>query len=274
MSTEKAARIRRKLMAMLDNCQIYPRKNADLDEVSLALFARMAELHGSICVLVAKGKRRDAVILGRTLCEAVISHYWLTNRDTDTRIDRYIKFGGQVRLESMARVKEIFGYIHVPSDKTEIMLLKQAEALFPKGSYKWNNVGIGDMAREPDEYEARADGTSANLSPQHRLFYFWFSLLSHPCIHALECFLPLSGKPFGSAKPSYSYRTIPELYVVFLSTCWLLQIAVRINQVLKLRLDTKLSGIFDEIRRKKALSGAPLAASPQKGSAGSRPKAR
>ena len=34
MSTEKAECIRRKLMALLDNCQIYPRINAHLDSVS------------------------------------------------------------------------------------------------------------------------------------------------------------------------------------------------------------------------------------------------
>ena len=59
------------------------------------MYSRMAELHESLCILVDQGRRRDAAILARTLCEAQISYYWLTNKDITERFNRYIKFGAQ-----------------------------------------------------------------------------------------------------------------------------------------------------------------------------------
>jgi len=115
MSVPKASRIRRKLVALIDECEIYPRRNSHIDAVSLALFSRMAELHKTICYLAGRSLHRDAVILARTLCEAHISLYWLTNKNSDKRIDRYVKFWGQVRRQNMVRVEKHFGYKHTPS---------------------------------------------------------------------------------------------------------------------------------------------------------------
>jgi len=219
-----------------------------LDSVSLALFGRMAELHESICLLASKGRRRDAVILGRTLCEAAITLYWLTNdQESDQRINRYIKFGGQVILENMARVEKHFGYKHVPRRKAEIQLLQEARILFRNDRYKWNDVPIGRMAAEPDSYSEKIGGKSSNVEAQYEIFYFWFSLLAHPSIKGIQNFLPKWGIPFECSRFN-PHQSIPEQHVVFLSTCWLFSIASRIATMLKLRRDSRLWQIWDRIK--------------------------
>jgi hypothetical protein len=95
LSVRRARNIRRALVALIDQSDIRPRKHSHLESISLALFARMAELHKTICLLASRKRLRDAVILARTLCEANITLYWLTNeQESDQRIDRYVAFGG------------------------------------------------------------------------------------------------------------------------------------------------------------------------------------
>ena len=104
-SVQRARSIQRALVSLIDRSEICPRRYSHLESISLALFARMAELHETICLLASKKRLRDAVILGRTLCEANITLYWLTNDpNSDERINRYVTFGGQVTLENMARI--------------------------------------------------------------------------------------------------------------------------------------------------------------------------
>ena len=250
LTAAKARKVRRALVALIDRSKICPRRNSYLDSVSLALFARMAELHETLCLLASKKRLRDAVILGRTLCEAAISLYWLSNdRDTDERINRYVKFGGQVTLENMERIKKYFGYEHVPKDRREIQLLKEAAILFKNDRYKWNHVSIGRMAAEPDSYEQGPTGEAVNIEAQSKLFYFWFSLLAHPCIKAIENFLPMWGVPFKCFRPT-RHQTIPEQYVVFLSTCWLISIVLRISKFSVIKKREELDRFWDMLKAK------------------------
>jgi hypothetical protein len=208
----------------------------------------MAELHETICLLASKNRLRDAVILGRTLCEANISLYWLTNdRGSDERINRYLKFGGKVTLENMIRTKKYFSYEYVPKEKWEIALLKEAEAMFRNDRYKWNNTPIGKMATESDSYEAPPTGKASSMEPVYELFYYWFSLLAHPCIKAIENFLPAWGVPFKCFRPS-AHQTIPEKHVVFLSTCWLFSMALRISKFSLIRRGDKLDRIWERLK--------------------------
>lgn len=242
-----ANRIRRSLVRIVDGCEIYPRRGTHLDSVSLAMFARMAELHEGVCFLTQKGRRRDGAILARTLCEAAITYNWLTNGPTENRIDRYLKYWGKVRQVNMDRIPKYFGYTYTPTDPVEIRLINEAKVLFRQN--QWNEKNISDMAQEPIEGETNPDGTHVNLSAQYELFYFWLCLTSHPTIMAIKCFLPGPGQPFSSSSRPRPYVSIPESYLLFLSTVWLFQITRRINQTLKLRRDTELNTIFGKIKK-------------------------
>ena len=249
-SVQRARSIRRALVSLIDRSEICPRKYSHLESISLALFGRMAELHETICLLASKKRLRDAVILGRTLCEANITLYWLTNDpNSNERMNRYVTFGGQVTLENMARIKKHFNYEYVPKDRREIALLKEAGILFRNDRYKWNPIPIGKMAREADFYGPAAPGEPSSMEPVYELFYFWFSLLAHPCIEAIQNFLPASGVPFKCFRPS-PRETLPENHVVFLSTCWLFSIALRISKFSLVRRGDELDRIWKELKRK------------------------
>ena len=246
MSADKARRIRRILLNLVDKSEIYPRRGTHIDSVSLALFWRMAELHESICSLVVRGHRRDAAVLGRTLCEALITCYWLTNKDQDRRFDRYVNFWGKVRHENIARTTKYFNYRYVPKSPIEISLIEHAKAEFRRN--QWNEKHLADMAREALEGERRPDGTCVSLDQDYELFYFWLSLASHPSVMAIECFLPSTGEPFDSARPPRPYLNPAEDKLVFLSTIWLFRILMRINKTLKLKYDARLERIFRAIK--------------------------
>src|SRR5437867_2603056 len=104
LTVGKARDLRERMHAILNEAGVYPRPGSDIDTISLALYRRMAELHESICILVERDCRRDAVILGRTLLEAQITYYWLTNKDLATRFNRYLMFAAQVRLLGIKRL--------------------------------------------------------------------------------------------------------------------------------------------------------------------------
>jgi len=248
-SVKRARSIRRALVNLIDKSQICPRRNTHLDSVALALFSRMAELHETICLLASKGRLRDAVVLARTLCEANISLYWLTNdRESDERVDRYVMFAGQVTLENMVRIKRHFSYDYVPKDPREINLLKQATILFRKDRYRWNPVPIGQMAAESDTFGPVPPGKPSSMEPVYELFYYWFSLLAHPCIEAIENFLPPWGIPFKCGRPS-THQSLPERHVVFLSTCWLFSMALRISKFSLIRSEDELGRIWARLKR-------------------------
>ncbi len=247
MNVARAETIRRKLVNLIDRCAVYPRQTTHEDSVGLAIFSRMVELHKSICLLVKTGHRRDAVILARTLCEAVLIHYWLTNRDSADRHDRYVKYWALVRGENISRIQKYFAYSYAPKNKDEKRLIDEAKYIFKKGR-TWNNVTIANMANEPDEYVKIASGTSPNLFAQYELFYFWCSLVAHPTIVAIECFYPDAGVPFSARKKPEDYQILPETAVVSLATVWLFAIALRLNQSLGLRRDGQLDKIYQLIK--------------------------
>jgi len=248
-SVKRARSIRRALVDLIDKSRIYPRRSSHLESVALALFARMAELHETICILASKERLRDAVVLARTLCEANISLYWLTNdRDSDERVDRYVAFAGQVTLENMVRTKKHFGYEYVPKDPREISLLREARILFRNDRYKWNPIPIGQMAAELDTLGPALPGKPSSMEPVYELFYYWFSLLAHPCIKAIENFLPPWGTPFKCARPS-THQSLPEGHVVFLSTCWLFSMALRISKISLTRRVDKLGRIWARLKQ-------------------------
>ncbi|MFZ0959886.1 MAG: DUF5677 domain-containing protein [Terriglobia bacterium] len=250
LSLRRARNIRRALVALIDRSQIRPRKYPHLESISLALIARMAELHETICLLASRKRLRDAVILARTLCEANITLYWLTNeQESDQRIDRYVTFGGQVQLLNMERVKKYFRYDYVPKNKLELDLLEDARVRFQNDRYKWNNVPISKMAAERDIYDPVSTGTPPSMQPVYELFYYWCSLLAHPCIKAIENFLPRWGVPFKCFQPS-AHQTVPEMHVVFLSTCWLFSMAVRISKITLVRKGDQLDQIWERLKRK------------------------
>jgi hypothetical protein len=249
MSLRKANRIRRRLAEIVDTCEIYPRRGTHLDSVSLALFSRMVELHQGVCLLAKSGHRRDGAILLRTLCEAVIIYYWLTNTDTEDRFDRYLKYWGKVRNENMKRVAKYFGHRYTPTSSTELSILKEAEALFQRN--RWNEKDVFEMAREPIKGEMKPDGTEVDLSAQYELSYYWLCQVSHPTIMAIECFLPWPREPYSSSRPPRPYVSIPESFLLFLSTVWLFKITRRLNQTLDLHRDTELDRIFGEIKKNK-----------------------
>jgi hypothetical protein len=210
----------------------------------------MAELHETICLLASRKRLRDAVILARTLCEANITLYWLTNeQQSDERIDRYITFGVQVQLVNMERVKKYFRYDYIPKSKLELDLLKEARVRSQNDKYRWNNVPISKMAAERDIYDPASTGTPPSMQPVYELFYYWCSLLAHPCVKAIESFLRPWGVPFKCFRPS-PHQTVPEMHVVFLSTCWLFSMALRISKITLVRKGDQLDRIWKKLKTK------------------------
>ena len=203
----------------------------------------MAELHKTICFLVGRSLHRDAVILARTLCEAHISLYWLTNKDLHKRFDHYFKFWGQVRSLNKNRVKKWFNYEYTPIDSLEIELIEEARNIFKEASLQWNEKSIRKMAAENDEYEQKPDGSPINLLFQYEMLYFWFSLQSHPSIFAIQNFLPHSGRAFLSSRFPLKWQSLPEKEVVALSTIWLFAITDRVNSALNLGKERDLKQI-------------------------------
>gem|GEM_PF-3912549 len=210
----------------------------------------MAELHESVCVLAQTGRRRDAVILGRTLCEAAIVIRWLTNHDDDDRLDRYVGFGGQVLRKLIAGAEKYMGYKDSPPEWVE-RVIKESAKLFKEGASQWSVEGIRKMAEETDFHERSPDGKPVNLDPQHGVSYFLFSLHSHPTIWTIQNFLPAHGEALKSLSQSSGYRDIAELVAVRFCTVWLYYVGARVNLVLRLRKDKQLSQIWEEIKTAK-----------------------
>jgi hypothetical protein len=249
MSVREANSIRRKLFRLIDKCEIYPRANTNEDKIALALFSRMGELHKSICALARLDLRRDAVILGRTLCEGNITYYWLTNNEAESRFERYAAFGAQVRHLNVELAERYFAYRHIAADKQERRLLEEAAAHLKPLERQWNRRSISKMAGVPDTYNVGSAATSTGLTSRYDLAYFWFSLHSHPCVWAVRCFLPPPGEVYRSSRAPRRVRDIAERHVVFLSTLWLYSMALRVNNVFGLRRSSQFRQILWQISR-------------------------
>jgi hypothetical protein len=247
MNARQARGIRTRLQNILDSSRIYPRRGTAVDTVSLAMFLRMCELHETICLLATKKRYRDAVILARTLLEAAISLYWLTNKDVEYRFDRYLYVLGKVHKDNIAVVEKYYGHKHT-STKAERELVRETEKLFKHFGKQWNDVKISQMAEENDSFETLPGGAPVNLAIQYDLFYWWFSLLAHPSIEAIQNFVPLTGKPFNTRRAPSPRRTLQEDQVVVLATTWLFMIASRIDTALDLKQDKAIHKTLAKIK--------------------------
>ena len=250
MTVRQARGIRKTLKRIIDSCDVYPRKGTFVDSVSLALFLRMCEVHETICILVGKGLHRDAVVLGRGLCESAITHYWMTNKDVNRRFDRYVHFLGKIQKQNIAVVEKHYGHKQALT-KEQLDLVRETEKHFKNFGKQWNDVKIGEMAYEADAYETLPDGSSVNMAVSYDLFYWWFSLLAHPSIEAIQNFLPPQGSVFRSSRKPTVRRTLQEDEVLFLSTTWLLMIASRIDTVMSLGQDKEFEKTLLRIRKSK-----------------------
>lgn len=252
MEVSKARDIRAQMCTVLDECDIYPRRGSEVDAASLALFLRMAEIHESVCILVELGRHRDAVILARTICEAQIDYYWLTNKDITERFDRYIQFGKQIRALNDRRLRLFYDFEEDPLSEENRELIAGIEETFGNKT-QWNKLTVKQMAEEPDEFDPDVDKTSTTPNAQYELFYFWFSLFAHPCAEAIQNFFPPAGEPFTTGRAPDSWSGIPEETVIFFATTWLFTIFARIDLALGLQQDPRVSEIFAQCQ-----TNAPL----------------
>lgn len=210
----------------------------------------MCELHETVCILVGKGLYRDAVVLSRTLCEAVISYNWLTNKDINRRFSRYVYFKGKIQSQNIEVVQKHFKLKHTLTLEQKA-LNRETERLFKDFTKQWNDVTLSRMAHEADTYETIAADSLGNMVVTYELFYWWFSLHAHPSIEAIQNFLPPTGKPFRTTRTPASHQTLQERVVMFQSTFWLFLIANRIDSVMALGQDAPLKRVLNAINRTK-----------------------
>jgi hypothetical protein len=160
--------------ASVESLRIYPRLNVDLDRVMLTLLLRCVRTAKSVCILAEQRLGDEAFILSRTVLELCFNTYFIANKDSEGRAERYMEYFGREREHLVKLMTKYQASVDSFSPDHE-RLLEMAKQF--KSTHSWGaGGGISAMAREKPQWN---DGEPP--PPTEYWYDVIYRSLSHVC---------------------------------------------------------------------------------------------
>jgi len=108
---EKIKRVLKAIASLeryLNRSQITPATGLLRSAVLLPLLSKALTVGRAICVLVDAGFPAEAFGMSRTIIEMFFTVRYITNKDTERRAERYVKYHARVRVEWKKIIDEHF----------------------------------------------------------------------------------------------------------------------------------------------------------------------
>jgi hypothetical protein len=186
----------RRLERYLNDLKIMPATAVFRSAVLLPLLSKTLTTARAVCASVEAGFPAEAFATTRTLLEIFFTVRYFTNKDTEKRIERYVKYFARVRVEWKKVIEE-----HLPVSAAHLKALdpeivKHAKEF--KSKSQWNEEGVilRVMAMEPDTFEVDDHGIGINSKFDYDAIYFWTSQYVHTTVEAMEGHAVAPGEVF------------------------------------------------------------------------------
>jgi uncharacterized protein DUF5677 len=189
-TTRRVIKEIRRLERHLNGLKVIPATRFYRTAVILPLLSKALTVGRAVCALIDAGFPAEAFATSRTLIEIFFCVRYITNKDTENRARRYVKYHARVRLEWKSIIEKYFPK-SVPNLRTlDTLVLETAKEY--KSKTHWTEAGGQTklMALEEDTVEVDGLGNPFKSEFDYEALYFWTSHYVHATvegIHAHAC---------------------------------------------------------------------------------------
>jgi Family of unknown function (DUF5677) len=177
----------RRLERFINGWKMIPATAVRRNRVFLALISKALTVGRAICVLAKTGFGAEAFGLSRTLIDVYFSVRYMSNKDTEARVDTYADYEARVHKEWVRIYTKYYpaaALKYPPPSQPEIMKLAEK---YPS-KHQWSGLGgqAKFMALEPDSFETNELGQPITSEFDYEAQYSWTSHFVHVTVKALE----------------------------------------------------------------------------------------
>ena len=150
--------------------------------VILPLLSKALTVSRAICALVDAGFPAEAFATSRTLLEILFSLRYITNKFTEERANKYLKYQARVQLEwikiTQKHMPKLAAKLRAPNASTRAI----AAEFKSRGNWTGEHAQTWMMATEEDTFELDEHGKGIKDEFDYDGYYFWTSQYVHATV--------------------------------------------------------------------------------------------
>ena len=164
--------------------------------VLLPLLSKALTVGRAVCALVQAGFCAEAFATTRTVIEIFFTVRYITNKETEKRAERYVKYHAKVSTEWMKSIRQYLPDMVEKLRPLDAQIMKNAEVFDSRARWAGPGVTAKTMAHEEDSFEYKEDGKGINTAFAYDTSYFATSQYVHATVEALGAHYSEPGKIF------------------------------------------------------------------------------
>jgi len=181
-STKQILKRIQKLERHLNKLKMVPATHRRRSFVVLPLVSKALTVSRATCVLVDAGFTAEAFATSRTLLEILFSLHYITNKFTEERAEKYLKYQAKVQLEwtkiAQKHMPKLAAKLRAPTPSTRAI----AAEFKSRGNWTGEHAQTWVMATEEDTFELDKHGKGFKDEFDYDGFYFWTSQYVHATV--------------------------------------------------------------------------------------------
>jgi hypothetical protein len=184
-STKQIVKRIAKLEKHLNNLKMISATHLSRTIVVLPLVSKALTVGRAICALVDAGYPAEAFATSRTLLEILFYLSYITNKFTEERAEKYLKYQARVNVEWMNIAKKHFKKTASKLPSLDPFTLEIAGEFQNRGNWTGERGQTWVMATEEDPSELDAQGKGFKHEFDYDANYFWTSQYVHATVAGL-----------------------------------------------------------------------------------------
>jgi hypothetical protein len=196
LNTKSVLKQIKSLERHLNGLKMMPATHVLRTAVILPLLSKALTVGCAICLLIDGGFPSEAFATSRTLLEILFTVRYITNKNTEARARRYVKYSARVRAEWMEVVKKHFPKKASALRALDESVLETAKEFKSKANWTGEHGQVKVMATEEDMVEFDQDRRGLTSEFDYDALYFWTSQHVHVTVEALDAHVSPPGEVF------------------------------------------------------------------------------
>lgn len=185
-----------RLEHFIDDSEFIPATAAYRGTIVLSLLSKSLTVSRAVCALVGSGFPEEAFGLTRILIEIYFTVRHISNRETESRSERFAMFFTKNHESWTAIIPKYFPSAVISDSDVHRYYLEMARKY--KSPNDWS--GLKDKTRglafEPDTYEFDVSGNPTTAEFDYEVLFKWTSHFVHATVSSLESHLAERGDVF------------------------------------------------------------------------------
>jgi uncharacterized protein DUF5677 len=227
-TTKRVLKEIKRLERHLNGLKMIPATRCYRTAVILPLLSKALTVGRAVCVLIDGGFPAEAFATSRTLIEIFFYMRYITNKDTEKRARKYVKYYARVRVEWRNIIEKYFPK-RLPHLRTlDTSVLKVAKEFKSKAHWTGERGQAKLMALEEDTVEVDELGQPFKTEFDYETLYFWTSHYVHATIEGIRGHACAPGEIFKVRAQSWEdkergedalFNTVVFLDKIFIHAC-------------------------------------------------------